>query len=101
MAVRPYAHAVPRVFLLVRRIATVLGLLTDSLLVLVDTGPRDFPDLAGKQGTPVSRFGRDRESSRFGWPGISWSVCRRPGTVKVFFGLLLPSHSEQYHPLSV
>ena len=32
-----------------------------------------FPDLAGKQGTPVSRFGRDRESgSRFGGPGISW-----------------------------
>ena len=33
-----------------------------------------FPDLAGKQGTPVSRFGRGRESgSRFGGPGVSWS----------------------------
>ncbi len=33
-----------------------------------------IPDLAGKQGTPGSRFGRERESgSRFAGPGISWS----------------------------
>jgi hypothetical protein len=77
---------------LVRRIATVLGLLTDSLLVLVDTGPRDFPDLAGKQIRPGPGIVPIRRAGDF-------LVCRR--TVKGVFLLLLPSHSEQYHPLSV